>query len=105
MGGGGGTIKIGWEGDLLGGFSQVEGMSKLSVRGRGLPPSFPVGEPIYIYIYVYIYMYIYICIYIYIYTIVLAYVLIPLANHNSVIFFVSQGTEKLNKLPQAHKNP
>ena len=50
-------------------------------------------------------MYIYICIYIYIYTIVLAYVLIPLANHNSVIFFVSQGTEKLNKLPQAHKNP
>ena len=48
------------------------------------PPSFPVGKPIYIYIY----------------TIVPAYVLIPLTNHNSVVIFsVSQGTEKLNKLP------
>ena len=36
---------------------------------------------------------------IYIYTIVSAYVLIP------VIISVSQGTEKLNTLPQAHKNP
>ena len=46
------------------------------------PPSFPVGKPIYIYIYI-----------------VSAYVLIP------VVFSVSQGTEKLNKLPQAHKKP
>ena len=76
-----------WLGDLLGGFSQVGGMSKLSAGGTGLPPSFPVGKPIYTY------------------TIVSAYVLIPVANHNSVIFSVSQGTEKLNKLPQAHKKP
>ena len=74
-------IKIWWEGHLLGGFSQVGGMSKLSAGGRGLSPLFPVGKPIYIY------------------TIVSAYVLIP------VIISVSQGTEKLNTLPQAHKNP
>ena len=52
--GGGVEIKIWWEGDLQGGFSQVVGISKLSARGRGLPPSppsFPVGKPIYIYIY------------------------------------------------------
>ena len=57
-------IKIWWEGHLLGFFSQVGGMSKLSAGGRGLPPFFPVGKPIYIY------------------TIVPAYVLIPLAKHN-----------------------
>ena len=44
-------------------------------------------------------------IYIYIYTIVPACVLISLANHNSAIFSVPQATEKLNKLPQAHKKP
>ena len=38
---------------------------------------------------------------IYIY-IVPAYVLTPLANLDSVIFSLPQGTEKLNKLPQAH---
>ena len=62
--GGGEGIKIWWEGHLLGGFSQVGGMSKLSAGGRGLPPFFPVGKPKYIY------------------TIVPAYVLIPLAKHN-----------------------
>ena len=63
-------------------------MSKLSAAGRGLPPILPSRETN-----------------IYIYTIVSAYVLIPVSNHNSVIFSVSQGTEKLNKLPQAHRNP
>ena len=48
---GGGRIKIWWEGVLVEGFSQVGGMSKFSAGGRGLPPSFPVGKPIYIYIY------------------------------------------------------
>ena len=32
------------------------------------------------------------------------YVLIPLANHNLAIFSVPQGTEELNKLPQADNN-
>ena len=50
-GGGRAKIKLWWEEDLLGGFSQVGGMSKFSAGGRGLPPSFPVGKPIYIYIY------------------------------------------------------
>ena len=54
---GGGRIKIWWwwwwgeRGVLLEGFSQVGRMSKFSAGGRGLPPSFPVGKPIYIYIY------------------------------------------------------
>ena len=56
------------------------GLSKFSAGGRGFPPSFPIGKLIYIYIYVYIYIYI-----IYIAP---ACVLIPLANHNSVIFSV-----------------
>ena len=38
-----------------------------------------------------------------IYIIVPACVLIPLANHNSVICSVPQGTKKLNKLPQPQK--
>ena len=46
------------------------GLSKFSAGGRGLPPSFPIGKLIYIY------------------TIAPACVLIPLANHNSVIFSV-----------------
>ena len=62
--GGGRRIKLWWEVYLLGKFSQVGGMSKLSAGGRGLPPFFPVGKPKYIY------------------TIVPAYVLIPLAKHN-----------------------
>ena len=53
-GGGGEGIKIWWEGHLLGRFSQVGGMRKLSAGGMGLPPFFPVGKPIYIYIYIYI---------------------------------------------------
>ena len=90
-------IKIGWEGGLLGGFSQMGGTSKISAGGSGLPPFFPVGKPIYIYIYIY--------------TIVPACVLITpqqittLANHNPAIFSDPQGTEKLNKLPQADKKP
>ena len=52
-GGGRARIKLWWEGGLLGGFSQVGGMSKFSAGGRGLPPFFPVGKPIYIYIYIY----------------------------------------------------
>ena len=32
-----------------------------------------------------------------------AWVLIPLAKHKAAIFFVSPGTEKLNKSPQADK--
>ena len=79
----GGRIKIWWEGVLLEGFSQVGEMSKFSTGGRGLPPSFLVGKPIYIYIY----------------TLVPVCVLITLANLNPAIFSVPQGTEKLNKLP------
>ena len=63
------------------------GTSKLSASGRDLPPSFLVGKPIHIY------------------TTVPVGVLIPLANHNSVIFSVLEGTEKLNKLPQTHQKP
>ena len=62
-------------------------MSKFSAGGKGLPPSFPVGKLINID------------------TIVPGCVLIPLANHNSRIFSVPRGTEKLNKLPQAQKKP
>ena len=68
FGGGGAMIKIWWEGDLLGGFSQVGGMKKLSAGGRGLPHSILPSRKTNIYIYIY--------------TIVPAYVLIPLANHN-----------------------
>ena len=77
MVGKGGETKIWWEGDLLGEFSHMGGMSKLSADGRGLPPILPSTKTN-----------------IYIYTIVPAYALIPLANHNSVIFSVFQGTEK-----------
>ena len=66
---------------------------------EGPPPSFPVGKPIYIFVCIYIYIYIYIDI------IVPACVLIPLANQNPAIFSVLQGTEKLNKFPQADKKP
>ena len=104
--GGGGYDKNWVGGGSTGGIFPGGGNEQTFSSWEGPPPIFPSRRTnIYIYIYVYIYMYIYICIYIYIYTIVLAYVLIPLANHNSVIFFVSQGTEKLNKLPQAHKKP
>ena len=39
-------------GGSIGGIFPRGGMSKLSAGGRGLPPSFPVGKPIYIYIYI-----------------------------------------------------
>ena len=72
-------------GDLLGDFPRWGERANFQLGGGAAPPpSFPVGKPIYIYIYIYI---------------VSAYVLIP------VVFSVSQGTEKLNKLPQAHKKP
>ena len=84
--GGGRRIKLWWEVYLLGEFSQVGGMSKLSAGERGLPPSFPVGKPIYIY-----------------HSASLC--TDPPSKPQPSNFSVPQGTEKLNKLPQADKKP
>ena len=91
---GGGRIKIWWwwwwgeRGVLLEGFSQVGRMSKFSAGGRGLPPSFPVGKPIYI------------C------TSVPGCVLITLANLNPAFFFLSPEVLKnLISCPRQTKSP
>ena len=75
-------------GVLLEGFSQVGGMSQFSAGGRGLPPSFPVGKPIYI------------C------TSVPGCVLITLANLNPAFFFLSPEVLKnLISCPRQTKSP